>query len=284
MINWRNRWVVTFVALVIFLSIIFAGMGIFESTKPKPKTSGFYENGLYIEYTLQWRVVTPSGKHGGFGILTLNVIKNIINLNITIPNLYSNGSSLYRKVTFSVKNDDVYYLGKEVMLPFFHSNNTVISYYNGSYVNATGKITSLVNFQGGIIQFQPVYYLYNKDYVLYPNGTLREKGLSATYEYGSNTNLLFFYYCGVAYDPVIYYILNLTYPVKMENGTVWYMPMDIGLSLHKTSIDLGSVDYFAVVLALLWLGLPVILLILIPMVIIIIYKSAKNKKRVQKSE
>ncbi len=273
-----KKWIAVLLAIVIFFSVLFIGMGIFETTKPKPKNTEFYKNGTYVVYKLQWRVITPEGKRSGFGTLILTVNNNILTINVTVPNLYSDGNSLYRDIKILVKNESTYYRGEKIILPFFYMGGKKISYYNKSYVNVTGRISSLVNFQGGIIEFQPIYYLYNEDFIRNPNGTLKEKGLSGTYEYGTNTNLLFFYYCGIAYDPIMYVLLNLTYPEKLPNGEIWNMPLDIGLSLHKTNIDLGPVDYFAVIIGLIWIGLPLILLILIPAIIIGAYKTLKNKK------
>ena len=274
-----KRWMVITVTIVLFLGILFGGSAIFESLKPAPPKSGFYKNGLYLDYKLEWGVDTLKGPIRGLGVLVLKVIKNKININVTLPHFYPSNSSLYRDVNLNVSGDNITYKGEKVILPFFYSGGKAVSYYKGSYVNATGKADIfLATLQGGIIRFQPVYYLYPEICILYPNGTVWNKGAPSTYEYGKNTNLLFFINSPIGWDPVIDFLLNLTYPEKLPNGTIFNDPINFGLSLHRTNLDLGPVDYFAVLITYIVVALPVILVIGIPLIIIGIYRVVKNRR------
>ncbi len=273
-----RKWVVVTITLVLFFGILFGGMGIFESLRPVPPKSGFYKNGLYLDYNLEWEVDISKGPIRGMGVLVLKVIKNNININVTLPNFYPSGASLYRDVALNVSGDNITYKGEKVILPFFYTGGKTVSYYKGSFVNVTDKSENLATLQGGVIRFQPVYYLSTESHILYPNGTVWNKGVPSTYEYGKNTNLLFFINSPIGWDPVIDFLLNLTYPEKLPNGTIFNTPINFGLSLHRTNLDLGPVDYFAVLFTFIVLALPVILMIGIPLVIVGIYKTLKNRR------
>ena len=273
-----RKWIVITIMIVLFFGIMVGGMGIFESLRPAPPKSGFYKNGLYLNYNLKWEVDTLKGPIRGMGVLMLKVIKNNIDINVTLPRFYPSGASLYREVTLNVIGDNITYKGEKVILPFFYSGGKTISYYSGSYINATSKEASLVTLQGGIMRFQSVYYLSTEGYILHPNGTLWIKGATpSTYEYGKNTNLLFFISSSIGCNPVINFLLNLTYPEKLPNGSIFNDPINFNLLLHRTNMNLGPVDYFAVPLLFIVIALPTILVVSIPLIIIGIYLVSKKR-------
>jgi len=273
-----KKWIVITITIILFFAVLFAGMAITESLRPSPPKSGFYKNGLHLGYYIEWEADTMKGPVEGKGFLTLKVIEDKIKINVTIPHFYPSGKDLYRNVILTHKGDNIIYKGERVILPFFYAGGKTVSYYRESYVNVSSKEVGLTNMQGGIINFQPVYYLYTTECIRYPNGTVWSEGAPATYEYGRNTNLLFFINSPIGWDPVIDFLLNLTYPEEMPNGTVFNHYIHFGLSLHTTNIDLGPVDYFAVILTFIMMALPILILIGIPLIIIGIYRVVKNRR------
>ncbi len=275
-----KKWFTITIALILFVGILFSGMAIFEYTKPSPPTKGFYKNNLNLEYIIEWQVMSKTGRISGRGIITLKVINNNIILNATLPDFYPDGRTLYHKAILNLSGDNITYKGEKVILPFFHSKGKIVSYYKGNFVNVTSRSEEIATLQGGIIRFQPVYYLYSEQsIILTSNGNISHQKAPATYEYGKNTNLLFFINSPIGWDPVIDILLNLTYPEKAPNGYVLYVPINFGLSLHKTNINLGPINYFGVILTFIVLALPAIIVIGIPLTIIGIYKAMKNRRR-----
>ncbi len=277
-----RRWVVITVTIILLFAILFGGTALLENLKPKAPQSGFYKNGLYLEYILQWAHYSPRGHVEGRGILILHVMNNKIYINVTLPSFYPSGNVLHREVTLNISKDNVTYKGEKVILPFFYDGGQIVSYYHGNSVNVTSQTDTLVTLQGGIINFQAVYYLHTEEYIIYPNGTLWNKGGSATYEYGKNTNLLFFINSPIGWDPIIDFLLNITYPEEMTDGSIFYVPVNFGLSLHKTNLDLGPINYFGVVLTFVVLAMPVFLFIGIPLVVIGVYRIMKRRGGMKK--
>ena len=277
----NKKTITAILSVVLFFGVIIGGMALFETYRPAPKTSNFYTDGLYLEYLIHWR--SPTGGDGGHGWVTLTVKNGLIHLNASIPNYYPGYPArkpLYRELILNHTGDTVYYKGEKVILPFFYTGGKIISQYKDNYTRVTQIESTLNTIQGGIIQFQRVYSLYTMDHITYKNGTLWNENDSGTYEYGYNTNLLFFMNCIIADDPIISMMMNLTYPSNI-GGSIFYTTIQFGLSLHKTNMDLGPIDYFSIVLLFLVIGLPVIILVGIPVAIIWIYRWAKNRKGVK---
>ena len=277
----NKRAIAAILSVVLFIGIIIGGMALFETFRPSPKTSNFYTDGLYIKYKIHWGY--PAGGDGGHGWVTLTVKNGLIHLNATIPSFYPGYPArkpLYRELILNHTGDRVYYKGEKVILPFFYTGGKIISQYKENYTRVTQRENGVSTIQGGIIQFQRVYYLYTMDHITYKNGTLWNENDPGTYEYGYNTNLLFFMDCAVADDPIISMMMNITYP-DTTGGSVFYTTVPFGLSLHNTNIDLGPIDYFAVVLLFIVIGLPIIILVGIPLAIILIYRWAKKRKEVK---
>jgi len=277
----KKKTLAVILSIILFFGIIIGGMYLFEMLRPAPKTSNFYTDGLYIKYKIHWE--NPVSGSTGHGWITLTVKNGLIYLNATLPHFYSSyltDKPLYRKIVLTHTGDTVYYHGEKVVLPFFYAGGKVVSQYGGNYTNTTQKVVQLNSLQGGIIEFQKVYFLYTVDRYLFPNGSVWNEGDPGTYEYGYNTNLLFFMDCAVANDPIINIMLNLTHPSSDGNVT-YYIPVSFGLSLHETNLDLGPVDYFSLILTFIVLGLPVLILIAIPVAIIYLYRWAKSRKEVK---
>ena len=273
-----KRWLVITITIVLFVAILFSGMAVFETVRPQAPTKGFYKDGLYLEYLLEWSGDTMNGPIEGDGTVVLKVVNNKIHLNATLMNFYPSGGTLYREVILNLSGDNVTYNGEKVILPFFYGGGNIVSYYRGNFVNITSRADNLATLQGGIINFQAVYYLYTEQHLGNFNESVSNNSAPATYEYGKNTNLLFFINSPIGWDPVIDILLNLTYPEKMPDGSSFYTPINFGLSLHKTNIDLGPVNYFAVILTFIVIALPVILLVCIPLIIIGIYRVVKERR------
>ncbi len=279
-----KKWVKIVISFVLVFAILFAGTGTFETFKPKPQNSGFYYNGLYLYYNLNWNTGTDNGIVNGSGFLILKVIGNIININVTIPDFYPSHAILYRNVNLNVNGQNISYYGKAVILPFFYTGGKIVSYYNGDFINITGKSsTNLADISlNGIIQNQPDYTLdteqySHNSYYHYSNGSYYPAG----YVYGTNTNVLFVLSSILGYEPVINFLLNLTYP-QMQNGSVFYDPVAFTIYLHKTNLNLGPVDYFAVIFTyiiyVIFIAAPIIIFIGIPLIIIGIYRGIKKRK------
>ncbi len=276
----KRKTIAALLSVILFFGVLIGGMLLFEMLRPTPKTSNFYTDGLYIKYKMHWG--NPNGGDGGYGWITLRVKHNLIYLNATIPNFYpghTEEKTLYRELVLNHTGDNVYYHGKKVILPFFYTGGKIVSQYKENYTKITQKVVQLNSLQGGIIEFQKVYFLYTMDHIMFDNGTPWNENDPGTYEYGYNTNLLFFMDCALADDPIISRMMNITYPVNF-GGSVFYETVPFGLSLHETNINLGPIDYFSLVLTFIVLGLPVLILVAIPAAIIMIYRWAKNRKEV----
>jgi len=278
-----KKWVVILISIVLFFAILFGGSAIFENFKPKPKTSGFYYNGLFLYYHLHWETGTYNGIVNGSGVLILKVIENTININVTIPDFYPSHATLYRDVNLTLNGDNITYQGEPVILPFFYGGGKIVSYYDGNYINVTGKLESPADVNlNGILKYQAVYYMDTYSYFHFPNGTVWFKGNNpADYVYGRNTNVLFVLWT-IGWDPVIDFLLNLTYPAKMPDGSVFYTPVDFSIYLEKTNLNLGPINYFAVIIMyigyVIFIASPIIIFIGIPLIIIGIYRAIKKRR------
>ncbi len=254
--------------IILFFAIIFGGAYLFNAMLPSPKTSEFYSDGVYSKYKMQCEGGFGEGIKKGYLVFNVDVHKLFINITV-----YSDSKILlYREITLNVSDDGntVYYKGRRIILPFFHGQGDIISYYNKSYVNATdreGPILSPFS-KIGITKYREVFIYETYNYILGNNGSVVNRGVLGRYEYGAFSSLLF-YMISFGYDPFFYHIANLTY-----NG----IHCIVSLLLIDTNIQLAPPNYLGVIAMYTILMSPVLLILAIPAIAIYIYKYMKRRK------
>ncbi len=250
------------IAVILFFTIVYGGEYLLLKTLPHPKTSGFYEDGEYAEYRIKW------DEYGvmRLGKLWFRVVENTLIVNLT---LFYEGSYtvLTNEVRFNISGDDVYYYGEKVVLPFFYGNGNVVSYYNGSYTNAshTEDYTMYPFNTHGIVQYRWQLEVDTYNYIKGESGAVLEQGDHSDYHYGMVSRLLFFAGC-FGFDPIINGLLA-------HNKNFIFL-----LGLEKTNIHLGPVDYFSMIQIYIWMLWPILLALAIPAFVILIYRYIKERK------
>lgn len=273
----RNKLVSIFIIIILIIVMAYTAIiSTTESTHISPYSSG-EEADYIVQYSNSIEDHHPISK---FGNIEFVVNKDNISLRVNAPGFYSANKSLVKEL--SLQRDGTYfkYHNKKIILPFFCSGRSVISYYNGNYANLSGSQKVTNTLQGGLIRYQSVTYLYSNDSILlYGPGTpYRENNIPISYEYGSGSKLLFFLNGAIGPDPVVSYLLGFNTTTKSPNGTICVGPVQASLSLHSTNINLGRVNFALLILTLMVVALPFEIPVVIVFLGVYIYGKWKNKK------
>ncbi len=258
--KWTHRKKIFFSIFIflILISIVFSGQFTEYQDhfyfKPLTKTQPPYYPGSYENYSIYGSPFPWSTNATGY--LNVSSYSNITILKIHVKfSVFDNPKVFYDNRTLQIENiqENYYYNGSPIILPFFYTGGNVTSGYGKNYANAT--IYESMITPPGIYQYHPGIYAENQ---------------SDQYIFDAENKMLF----GLeGLDPVINNVVGVEIP---GNNTTY--PVPITMVLHSTNYIIFPVNWLYVVLVYVVVGFAMGWFIIVPAIILLVIASYRKKR------
>jgi len=250
---------------IAFAALVMTMSNVSRATQGTPAVATTWDDGSFADYEISGYAPSENGVQDISGSLSFRFANQMMFASLDLNQFY--GSDVSRAVQFEIRDDGLYYSGKQVILPLFYAGGAVVADYGGSYENVTGTYESAANLNGGITNGQPLTDVDVKTTYRIGNLTLNSV---CHYTYGTNTGLLF---SGstLTYSVLFNGVFNIT-------NMTSYMPSFV-IKISKTNIDLGPVNTLAMFYAYVVIALPVIAIAVVMFTVAYLYHRANRRKK-----
>ncbi len=272
----RRKKILSIFIFLILIGFIFSGQ-FTESQdhfyfKPLTKTQPPYFPGSYENYSIYGSSFPWQSNATGYINVSSNSNTTILKIHVMFSSPYSAGIFFVNR-TVQIENiqGKFYYNGSRIFLPFFYTGGDVISGYsnnyndadNNSYNNATPSeigYNTLIT-PPGIYQYHNGIYITTDD---------------DNYIFAESNKILF----GLeGLDPVINNVVGVDIP---GNHTTY--PVPITMVLHSTNYIIFPVDWPFIIFVFIILVFLTGWFIFVPVIILLVIASYRNRKKKKERE
>ncbi len=248
----KSKSITKILTVFIFFIIIFS-FPVFANEEKIKVGKQMWIDGIYAKYSLKYTLVKSDKTISG------NLEFHVVGSKLFVE-IY--GSEISHKVLkLDVKDDQTYYNGERVVLPFFYKG-VQISYYDGEYIKATEIRNITMVTQKGILHGRQALYVEAEAVYREDNKT---QSIQNVYEFGKSSHLLFNGFLG--YSILINHFFNI------NNA------LNIRISLLDTNIELAPPNNSLVFSYYLYMMCPIISIILIFVIFLYLYRRVYSRDK-----